>query len=113
MNNSINISEFRPEVNNHSANFQKLAELSKLLKPEVSEDRNLKQVLTDLYSEGKQDIEFKAASQWKQEGYAIKKNMKAFLFWGSPKKSEGPDGKIRNYYPVVYLFSSNQVKKAK
>ncbi len=109
----MNTSKFRPSVNAHNENVKLLSELSKILKPSVKEGThaNLKAALLSAYTDGKDGIEFKSAKQWKEEGLNIKKNMRAFMFWGSPKKYE-KDGKLKSFFPVVYLYSSNQVANA-
>ncbi len=110
----MNTSKFRPSVNAHNENVKLLSELSKILKPSVKEGThaNLKAALLSAYTDGKDGIEFKSAKQWKEEGLNIKKNMRAFMFWGSPKKYE-KDGKLKSFFPVVYLYSSNQVMAVK
>jgi hypothetical protein len=109
-------SQFRPEANDHKANVKKLSDLSRELRPNVGEGKqfpSLKAALIDAYTSGKSEgVEFKSRGQWAEEGFEIKANMRAWLFWGKPKTSEGEDGQEKRFFPVIYLYSSNQVKKA-
>ena len=41
---------------------------------------------------------------WKKRGAAVKRGEHALLFWGKPVEREGSP-----FYPVVFLFSANQV----
>lgn len=60
---------------------------------------------------------FKSYSQWRQEGYQVRKGEKAYLLWGRPKKVQAEmEGKsseeidqIANFFPLAYLFSNKQV----
>ena len=110
----MNTSKFRPSANSHNENVRLLSELSKILKPSVQDGNhsNLKAALIQAYTDGKKGIEFKSLKQWQQEGFSVKKNMKAFMFWGTPKEYE-KDGETRKFFPVVYLYSSNQVAAIK
>ena len=110
----MNTSKFRPSANSHKDNVKLLSELSKLLKPSVKDGSfaNLKAALSDAYTDGKEGVEFKSSSQWTKDGFQLKKNMRAFMFWGSPKEYE-KEGETKRFFPVVYLFSSNQVTAVK
>ena len=66
--------------------------------------------------------ELKSFSEWKEEGYYVKKGEKAILLWAHPKpsreakelaKSQGKneDEAKNDFYPLAYLFSSKQVAK--
>jgi len=62
--------------------------------------------------------EFKTFMQWKHEGATIKKGEKALIVWGQPLGSRAEDeGKAPEdsdslFFPLCYLFSENQVRKA-
>ena len=109
-----NISKFRPEANSHIENVKKLSSLSKELKPKVESEefKTLKQALISVYSPNDKMLKFQSAKQWAEEGFELKANSKAYMFWGSPRTSE-KDGKTTKFYPVVYLYSENQVKAKK
>ena len=111
----MNTTKFRPELASHPENVKKLSELSKILKPEISKGsfQNMKAALMSTYSNGKENVEFKSARQWKEEGFTVKAKAKAYLFWGKPILSTGEDGKEKKFFPVVYLYSNNQVSKSK
>ncbi len=111
----MNTTKFRPELASHTENVKKLSELSKILKPEISEGKfqNMKAALMATYSSGKENVEFKSARQWKEEGFTVKAKAKAYLFWGKPTMSAGADGNQKKFFPVIYLYSNNQVSKSK
>jgi len=64
--------------------------------------------------------EFKTFMQWKAEGATVKKGEKAFTVWGQPVGTrEGDEEKgistedVENlFFPLCYLFSEKQVRKA-
>ena len=111
----MNTTKFRPELASHTENVKKLSELSKILKPQIAEGsfQNMKAALMAVYSSGKENVEFKSARQWKEEGFTVKAKAKAYLFWGKPTMSTGDDGKEKKFFPVIYLYSNNQVSKSK
>ena len=66
--------------------------------------------------------ELNSFSQWKEEGYYVKKGEHALLLWAQPKPSKHSkeqatsEGKAEeeakvDYFPVIYLFSQKQVIK--
>ena len=73
----------------------------------------MKAALMAVYSSGKENVEFKSARQWKEEGFTVKAKAKAYLFWGKPTMSAGADGNQKKFFPVIYLYSNNQVSKSK
>jgi hypothetical protein len=111
----MNTTKFRPELASHPENVKKLSELSKILKPEIAKGsfQNMKAALMSTYSNGKENVEFKSARQWKEEGFTVKAKAKAYLFWGKPTMSTGADGNQKKFFPVIYLYSNNQVSKSK
>lgn len=64
--------------------------------------------------------EFKTFMQWKAEGATVKKGEKAFTVWGQPVGTrEGDEEKGIStedmeslFFPLCYLFSEKQVRKA-
>jgi len=62
--------------------------------------------------------EFKTFMQWKHEGATIKKGEKAFIIWGQPlgsredEEAPAPEDSENLFFPLCYLFSENQVRKA-
>lgn len=67
----------------------------------------------------------KTFSEWKKDGFSVKKGEKALLVWGSPvslnkkkeeetAKEEGQDEEKKkndDYFPLCYLFAECQVHK--
>lgn len=99
------------------AKREELKELSKLVKMkmqhEITDASTINEGLIEIYSNGK-NIEFNTFYQWKEKGFSIVKGSKAYLVWGKPKKLpvKEPEDKEDEfkYWPVCYLFSSDQVK---
>jgi hypothetical protein len=64
--------------------------------------------------------EFKTFMQWKQEGATVKKGSKAFIVWGQPlgtregdqEKGIAPEDSENLFFPLCFLFSDKQVRKA-
>ncbi|MPL77626.1 hypothetical protein SDC9_23483 [bioreactor metagenome] len=64
--------------------------------------------------------EFKTFMQWKEEGATVKKGAKAFIIWGQPlgtreqdqEKGISPEDFESLFFPLCYLFSDKQVRKA-
>lgn len=57
-------------------------------------------------------------SQWKEQGFQVKKGSKALLMWGEPKQLHKPDAQPKNegeeedkFFPLAYLFSNLQVER--
>lgn len=84
---------------------------------EQGEYATVNTALIGLYAEENEGIEeFKTFGQWKQDGYTILKESKAFLVWGQPRKVEQvPEGSTEpkefKYWPLCYLFANTQVFK--
>ncbi len=66
----------------------------------------------------------KTYSQWKEEGYNVRKGEHALLLWAKPipskesKETASSEGKDEDeakadYFPVIHLFSEKQVAKRK
>jgi len=103
----------------YQANRDRLIELSQIAKKlmEMGDfDRVNEAIVDGIYKEQDPTIEeFKTFGQWKAEGRKIIKGSKAFLVWGSPRKTEQtPDDsnepKEYKYWPLCYLFSNLQVQ---
>ena len=92
-----------------------LAALSRALKPLVQAGQydSINEGLLDTYS-GDDDLEFNTFKQWKEKGLSVKKGEKAFLVWGKPRRVPVPDATDDEdefkFWPVCYLFSSDQVE---
>lgn len=64
---------------------------------------------------------FKTFSQWKTDGYNIKKGSKAFILWSKKKSvtkqgeqtenNTEPKDSMYEFFPIAYLFSDLQVEK--
>ena len=73
----------------------------------------------------KNNLEFRSFKKWKEQGFTVRKGQKAFLLWGQPlendKNSKDKDKKNEElneeegskFFPVAYVFSSDQVHKIK
>ena len=70
----------------------------------------------------KNNLQFHSYRAWQEKGYQVKKGSKAYLIWGRPlkknkdkdKKPEDKDKlKETDFFPVAYIFSSQQVEKIK
>lgn len=69
------------------------------------------------------EFTFNSFFGWKQEGYTVKKGVKAFLLWGQPTKRTrtNPNGTTTEptpeqedqqpFFPLAYVFRSDQVLK--
>jgi hypothetical protein len=61
--------------------------------------------------------ELKTFKQWKDEGRRIKKGSKSYILWGRPVRSKKketetePESKNYKFFPIVYLFSAEQVEQ--
>lgn len=71
-------------------------------------------------------LEFRSFKKWKEQKFTVRKGQKAFLLWGQPlendKNSKDKDKKKESatdeedntkFFPVAYVFSSDQVHKIK
>ena len=72
--------------------------------------------LIQVYSADGEHSIFKNFQQWKEEGKFIIKGSKAFVVWGSPKKTAKPEAEEGEtdefkYWPLCYLFSNKQVEE--
>lgn len=100
-------------------NRKGLIELSKVIRMGVKEGiyDSVNEGLKEAYTGDNPEIlEFKTFSQWKEDGYTIKKGSKAFILWGQPRKvSQVPEGSSEpeeyKYWPLCYLFADTQVFK--
>lgn len=92
-----------------------LIALSNTLKPlvESGQFESLNKAIIDTYQNSQDEpVSFKTIQSWNKDGYSVNKGSKAFLIWGKPKTIEARDGEEeRDFFPVAYLFASNQVTK--
>lgn len=97
---------------------QELKVISKNLNQVGTVDERMNKKLEKFYSHVNDDIKFRTFEDWNSLGYKVKKNEKAYKFWGKPV-----DFEIRNlqdnryitdigsYFPIIFKFSENQVYK--
>lgn len=106
--------ERRMELKTLSNNLVKAAEAR--MKPYTTVNELVKE-----YYESQGHKTLKSFSQWKEEGYTVKKGEHALLLWAQPKpskaskeaaKAEGKEEEeaTADFFPVIYLFSQKQVK---
>lgn len=63
------------------------------------------------------NAEFHTLHQWNKKGYKVTRGSKAFLVWGRPPAEQAKDNgqpqeteeDESKFFPICYLFSSNQV----
>lgn len=73
--------------------------------------------IIELYENENGETEFKTFGGWKKEGYKVKKGSTALTIWGKPRKGtkKVEDAKTEEekykFFPMAYLFSSDQVEK--
>lgn len=97
---------------------QQLKAISQQLKPLVKagEFTNLNEALIKVAYKSEAHQEFKTFNQWKREGFTIIKGSKAFAVWAQPVKGsrakEGASPEDYEFFPVCYLFSNAQVRRA-
>lgn len=97
---------------------QQLKAISQTLKPLVKAGQftNLNEALIQVAYKNETHQEFKTFNQWKKDGYTILKGSKAFPVWAQPVKStkpkEGASPEDYEFFPVCYLFSNAQVRRA-
>lgn len=106
--------ERRNELKTLSNNLVKAAEAS--MKPFSTVNELVKE-----YYESLGHKTLKSFSQWKEEGYTVKKGEHALLLWAQPKPSkasreaaeaegmEEEEAKA-DFFPVIHLFSQKQVR---
>jgi hypothetical protein len=98
---------------------ENLKQLSRVLqlqmKSGAADFDSVNEGLIQIYSANSEHIIFKNFQQWKEEGKFIIKGSKAFVVWGSPKKTPKPEAEEGEtdefkYWPLCYLFSNKQVE---
>ena len=102
------------------AKFFKLSALSdELIKANYNDEANVNRLLISFYLDSlPQGAELQSFFTWKKRGYSIKKGSEGFMVWGRPR-IKGDFKKLANentenenkYFPITYLFSSEQVEK--
>lgn len=109
-------------------NREALKQLSKIAKMAVAQGMadSVNGYLLEVYEQQEgEGAEFNTLREWNKKGYTVKKGSKAFLIWGKKKEKEESAAKVQedtsqqgeeqeeqaNFWPVCYLFSSNQVTK--
>ena len=51
----------------------------------------------------------KTWKQWQSEGKGVKSGQKPFYYWGSKRTKYLQNGTIISYFPMIVLYSENQV----
>jgi len=102
------------------AKFYKLSALSdELSEANYNDEENVNSLLISYYLDSlPRGAELQSFFTWKQRGYSIKKGSVGFMIWGRPR-IKGDFKKLANndtenelkYFPISYLFSSEQVEK--
>jgi antirestriction protein ArdC len=121
------VTVLNPNLETRAAKRNFLRSLSKdaELLVESGECETVNEYLLILYQEQEgEEAEFHTYKQWRKLGHQVKKGESAFLVWGRPRKieseedakeakegeSEEENSKKDEFYPLAYLFSSNQVE---
>ena len=111
-------------------NKKHLATLSKDIKMAksmgaIDPAMSINEALLEMYEKQTGEYIFRTFSNWKKEGYKIKKGEHAFLIWTRPryikKNKDKVEDKDKNeneeeeykYYGICYLFHAGQVEKIK
>lgn len=97
----------------HQSRREELKALSRAVKPLVAQGdfENVNAAIVASYKAEGGHTEFKTIRQWNEDGKRIKKGSKAFVVWGSPKKSTRDEDKDEfSFFPLCYLFSDQQLK---
>lgn len=92
--------------------------LSRSLKPLVENGsfKKLNDALVNHYQENNQELSFNTYKQWEKLGYKPIKGMDYFLVWGRPitinhpSKKQNEDTDEMDFFPVAFLWSSEQVR---
>ncbi len=79
-----------------------------------------KKLMHFIYNPG-HSLEFRSFKGWRKEGYTVRKGQKSFLLWGRPiNKNANKDlynvadaDKEDLFFPIAFVFSSEQVYKIK
>lgn len=104
--------------NNKAQARQQLKAISQQLKPlvKLGQFNSLNEALIQVAYKNEAHQEFKTFNQWRREGYTILKGSKAFPVWAQPVKGsrakEGASPEDYEFFPVCYLFSNAQVRRA-
>lgn len=66
-------------------------------------------LIKKIYKQGNATT-FKTIDEWNKEGYKVRKGSKAYAIWGKEIEVQNEDSIIK-FFPLVYLFSNEQVFK--
>lgn len=103
----------RAALRDLSNQLKKAAELA------GQDDLSVNALLRQYYAQAGH-TELKTFGEWKEAGYFVRKGEKAIILWGHPrslKADEAPadtneaKDEQRDFYPLAYLFSNQQVNK--
>ena len=105
------------EDNSQQAQYQnrreELKALSRVVKPlvDAGDFTHVNAAIVATYKATGIHTEFKTIRQWNEEGRRVKKGSKAFVVWGSPKKTKRDEDEDEySFFPLCYLFSDQQLK---
>lgn len=113
------ILEKRKALQTISHSVQELAENDGL----NPEDYKVNELLMHYLYNPDNEFTFKSFKGWKDEGYTVRKGVKAFIVWGQPinRTRVHPDGTTTPakddeqseppFFPLAFLFRSDQVVK--
>ncbi|MGB0521425.1 MAG: ArdC-like ssDNA-binding domain-containing protein [Flammeovirgaceae bacterium] len=90
-----------------------LKALSNALKPLVKTGvhATVNEAIIEHYKQEGGHTTFNTLKQWNEAGRRIKKGSKAFVVWGSPKKTKRDEEDDEySFFPLCYLFSDQQLK---
>lgn len=103
----------KTKVNPKREYLKKISKLAReMLK--TGEYDTINEALLSMYKEDDNEIkEFNTFHQWRRKGYRIEKGAKAFLVWGRPvKRRQDDEDDEFTFWPMCFLFSDKQVRKA-
>lgn len=66
-------------------------------------------IIAEFYNPN-QDKEFNTFAAWKKQGFTVLKGAKGYPVWGRPKTIENENGEEKQFFPISYLFSNEQVR---
>ena len=99
----MNIETYRQERENFKKFSAPLLELK-----QAGELQSVNQGLMQIYRQHGHTT-LKTWQQWKAEGKGIKNGQRPLYFWGSKTHKYHPDGTMTEFFPMIVLYSENQV----
>tara|TARA_A200000159_G_scaffold53217_1_gene49223 strand:+ start:5752 stop:6108 length:357 start_codon:yes stop_codon:yes gene_type:complete len=115
--------DLSPERQELIAMSQQAKAIQKNIELTTGQKPTINSILLDMHAEAANTTVFKLFNEWRNDGYKVKKNSKAFRIWASPRKAKkgsddtgdkdsaaNPDSSYQ-FYPMCCLFSEHQVEK--